>query len=142
MPVYLMTNLSNMFLVQCWRLETSSRSFYSLNEMTVWQDLSIFSIWYYPVLIFFYLNFQKIKTLETWNNCLLSNWNKLLHWTGPRAQPYTSNTFKKSKKNIVHAYISQLARFVGLMVNGLWFKRYIQKHLLSHVLMVIMTSQI
>ena len=33
--VYLIANISNMFLTQYWRLETSSRSFYGFNEMTI-----------------------------------------------------------------------------------------------------------
>ena len=31
--VYLITNISNMFLSRCWRLETSSRPFYDFNEI-------------------------------------------------------------------------------------------------------------
>ena len=77
--VYLIINMSNLCLGQCWRLKTSSRSCYSFNEMTIWRDLTIFSSLYYPFLIFLYLNFQKIETLETLNNWLLSNWSRLLH---------------------------------------------------------------
>ena len=36
--VYLMTNIFNMFLAQCWRRETSSRPFYDFNEMTLYRD--------------------------------------------------------------------------------------------------------
>ena len=59
--VYLITNISNVFLAQCWRLGTSSRLCYNFNEMAIWRDLSIFSSWYYPFLILLYLNFQKLK---------------------------------------------------------------------------------
>ena len=41
--VYRITQISNMFLAHCWRLETSSRPFYDFNEMTLEKDLSIFS---------------------------------------------------------------------------------------------------
>ena len=30
-----MTNISNMFLAECWRLETSSRPFYDFIKMTI-----------------------------------------------------------------------------------------------------------
>ena len=74
--LYLRTNISNMFLAQCWRLETSSRSFYDFNEMTISWDLSIFSSWYVAFLILPFSPFQKEKKpLETWtwHNWLLGN---------------------------------------------------------------------
>ena len=82
-----MINISNMFLAQCWRMETSSRPFYDFNKMTIWRDLSIFSNW----LIFTIFNSplfklsKKIKkekkneTLEVWHNWLLSNLSRLLN---------------------------------------------------------------
>ena len=33
--VYLVTNISDMPLAQCYELETSSRTFYDFNEMTI-----------------------------------------------------------------------------------------------------------
>ena len=36
-----MTNISNMFLAKCWRLETSSRLFYDFIKMIIQQDLAI-----------------------------------------------------------------------------------------------------
>ena len=38
-----LTNISDMFLVQCWGLETSSRLFYNFIKMTIQQDLAIFN---------------------------------------------------------------------------------------------------
>ena len=38
-----MTNISNMFLAECWRLETSSRPFYDFIEMAIQQALAIFN---------------------------------------------------------------------------------------------------
>ena len=38
-----MTNISNMFLAECWRLETSCRPFYDFIKMTIQQDLAIFN---------------------------------------------------------------------------------------------------
>ena len=38
-----MTNIFNMFLAECWRLETSSRLFYDFIKMTIQQDLAIFN---------------------------------------------------------------------------------------------------
>ena len=44
MLVYLTTNISNRYLAQCWRLETSSTPFYDFNEMTMQRDQSMLSI--------------------------------------------------------------------------------------------------
>ena len=33
--VYLVSNISDMSLAQCYELETSSRTFYGFNEMTI-----------------------------------------------------------------------------------------------------------
>ena len=41
--VHLITIISNMFLAQCWRLETSFRPFYDFNETTIKWDLAIFN---------------------------------------------------------------------------------------------------
>ena len=38
-----MTNISDMFLAECWRLETSSMLFYDFIEMTIQQDQAIFN---------------------------------------------------------------------------------------------------
>ena len=62
--MYLITNISNMFLAQSWRLETSSRPFHDFNEMTIYQDLLIFSSWSSSFLILSYSPFPKIKTAE------------------------------------------------------------------------------
>ena len=77
--VYLITNIFNIFLPQCWSLQTSSRPFYDFTEMTLERNLSIFSSSYLPFLILPYLHFHKNETNETLHNWLLSNWNKLLN---------------------------------------------------------------
>ena len=74
-----MTNISNMFLAECWRLETSSRLFYDFIKMTIQQDLAIFNGWHIPFLIVLYSPFQKNETLESWYIWLLSNWGRLLN---------------------------------------------------------------
>ena len=71
--VFCMTNISDMFLVQCWRLETSSRVIYDFTKITIQQDLAIFNNWHLPFLIVFYSSFQKNETLESWHDLLLSN---------------------------------------------------------------------
>ena len=38
-----MSNISNIFLAQCWRLETSSRPFYDFIKMTISRDLAFFN---------------------------------------------------------------------------------------------------
>ena len=77
------TNISNMFLTECWRLETGSRLFYDFIKKTIQQDLTIFNGWYIPFLIIHYSPFQRNKTLESWHILLLSNWGRLLNWKGP-----------------------------------------------------------
>ena len=74
-----MTNISNMFLAEWWRLETSSRPFYDFIKMTIQQDLAIFNGWHIPFLIVLYSPFQKNETLESWHIWLLSNWGRLLN---------------------------------------------------------------
>ena len=50
---------SNMFLTQCWGLETSSTPFYDFMKMTIQQDLVIFNSRHLPFLIVPYPPFQK-----------------------------------------------------------------------------------
>ena len=91
-----MKNISNMFLAECWRLETSSRLFYDFIKMTIQQDLAIFNGWHIPFLIVLYSSFQKNETLESWHNWLLSNWSRLLNWKGPGTYPSPPNCSKDS----------------------------------------------
>ena len=84
--------------VQCWRLETSSRSFYDFIKMTIKRDLVIFNSWLLPFLIVGYSHFQKNETLESWHSWLLSNLSRLLNWKGPGTQPQSSNCSKDSWK--------------------------------------------
>ena len=65
-----MTNISNMFLAECWRLETSSRLFYDFIKMTIQQDLAIFNGWHIPVLSFIHL----FKKMKHWNRGLFGYW--------------------------------------------------------------------
>ena len=65
-----MRNISNLFLAQCWRLETNSRLFYFFIKMTIKQDLTIFNSWHLPFFIVPYLPFQEDATLESWHNLL------------------------------------------------------------------------
>ena len=73
-----MTNISKMFLFECWRLKASSRLFY---DFIIWnlQDLAIFNGWHILFLIVLYSPFQKYETLESWHIWLLSNWGRLLN---------------------------------------------------------------
>ena len=57
--VYCMANISNMFLAEFLRLETSSSLFYDFIKITIQQDLAIFSGWHIPFLIVLYSPFQK-----------------------------------------------------------------------------------
>ena len=64
-PVCCMTNISNMFLTECWRVETSFRPFYDFIKMTIQQDLAIFNGLHIPFLIVLYSPFQKNETLKS-----------------------------------------------------------------------------
>ena len=62
--IYCMTNISNMFLAQCWRLKTSSRPFYDFIKMTIKQGLAIFIVDIYH----FYLSLIHLfKKMKHWN---------------------------------------------------------------------------
>ena len=54
-----MKNISNMFLVQCWRQGTSSRLFCGFIKVTIEQDLAIFNSGHLPFLNVPYSRFQK-----------------------------------------------------------------------------------
>ena len=60
-----MTNFYDMFLAQCWRLETSSRLFYDFIKMTILRDLAIFNSWHLPYLNDPYTPFQENERLES-----------------------------------------------------------------------------
>ena len=74
-----MTNISNMFLAECWRLETSSRLFYNFIKMAILQDLTIFNGWHLPFLIVPYSHFQKKETLEITSKL---HQNSMSKWRG------------------------------------------------------------
>ena len=59
------TNIFNMFLAECWKLETSSRSFYDFIKMTIQKELAIFNGWHIPLLIVLYSPLQISETLES-----------------------------------------------------------------------------
>ena len=62
-----MTNISNMFLTECWRRETSSRPFYDFIKAAIQQDLVIFNGRHIAFLIVLYSPFQKNETHESWH---------------------------------------------------------------------------
>ena len=111
-----MTNISNLFLAECCRLETSSRLFYDFIKITIQQDPTIFNGWHIPFLIVLYSPLQKNETLESWHIWLLSNWGRLLNWKGPGI--WSPKLFKRLLKIIVLAYIYQLAKFGDFMICG------------------------
>ena len=74
-----MTDISNMFLTECCRLETSFRLFYDFIKITIQQDRAIFNGWHIPLLIVLYSPLQKNEIPESWHILLLSNWGGLLN---------------------------------------------------------------
>ena len=119
-----MTNISNMFLPQCWILKTTSRTFYNFIKMTIYQDLGIFNSWHLSFLIVLFPPFHKNEILESWHNWLLSNFSRLLNWSEPGSKPQPSKLFKRFAKtisiNFIKLYLSTgpLANFFNLMNCG------------------------
>ena len=60
-----LTNISNMFLTECWRLKTSSRLFYDFIKIAIQQDLVVFNGCHLLFSIVLYSPFQKNETLES-----------------------------------------------------------------------------
>ena len=73
------TDISNMFLAEWWRLKTSSRLYYDFIKMTIQQDLVIFNGCHILFSIVLYSPFQKNETLGSWHIWLLSNRGRLLN---------------------------------------------------------------
>ena len=66
-----MTNISNMFLTPCWRLETSCRPFYGFIKTTnseIWpfSIVEIYHFWLFLIQIF--------KKMEHWNLNIIGYW--------------------------------------------------------------------
>ena len=79
-----MANIFNMFLAQCWRLETVPYPFMILLKLAISRDLAIVNNWHLSFLnALFKKKKKKNETLESWHNWLLDDWNKLLNWKGP-----------------------------------------------------------
>ena len=58
-----MKNITDIFLAECWILETSSRLFYDFIKMAIQQDLVIFNGCHILFSIVLYSPFQKNETL-------------------------------------------------------------------------------
>ena len=67
-----MTNIPNMILAECRRLETSSKLFYDFNKMTIERDLDVFNGSHLPFLIVPYSPFQ--KKMKQWNLDIIGYW--------------------------------------------------------------------
>ena len=124
------------FWLNFWQI--SSRLFCDFN------DLSFFSNWYSPFLILPYSPFKKKKKerKKCWKLNVISYWVI-------EAGCYLENSLKLGPiiqivQKISEKYCSFWYLSSGRVwwLNKLWFKRYIQRCTLSHVLTLIMTSQI
>ena len=58
-----MANISNMFMSQCCRLETSSTPFYNFIKMKISSYLASFNNWHLPFLIFHYSSLKKKRNV-------------------------------------------------------------------------------
>ena len=136
-----MTNMTIMFLAEYWTLETSSRLIYDFIKMTKQLDLAIFNYWHIPFLIVLNSLFQKKK--EHWNLDIFGYWVigkvKLKLKSTWNLAPVLQNVQRITKNYCPCLYLS-----TGQVwwLHELWFKRYIQKCTLSHILILIVTSLI
>ena len=122
-----LTNISNMFSAQCWRLETSSRPFRDFIKMTIGRDLAIFNSWHLPLLIVPYSPLKKLKhwkkKMKHWNLDMIGYW---VIWAGCLIKKdkrtwnlaQSSKLFKIFLKIVPLAYIHQLTKFGDLLSCG------------------------
>ena len=96
-----------------------------------------FNSWHLQFLIVPYSSFQKCETLESWHKCLLSNWSRLLNWKRTWNLAPILQIIQKIPEN----YCPCLYLTIGQVwwLTELWFKRYIQKCMLSHVVILIIS---
>ena len=108
-------SISNMFLAQHWRLETSSRHLYDFIKITIWHDLAIFNSWHLPFLIVLIHVYKKVKH---WNLNITGYWvigaGCLIEMTWNLALQIVL----KIPEIIAIAYIYQIAKFGDLMSCG------------------------
>ena len=114
-------------------LETGNRF-----EALIQWKLAIFNSWQLPFLNAPYSPFQKSKTLESSHSWLLNNWIRTWKRTWNLAP--VLQIVQKILDNYCHCLYLSAGQVCWN--NELWFKRYIQKCTLSHVLILIMTSPI
>ena len=75
--VYIMTNISTIFLVQFWRLRANSEPFYDSSKIDLQQSMLIFKNGYVPFLIVSVHPLKKVNeklySIRTWllSNCSL-----------------------------------------------------------------------
>ena len=127
-----MTNISNMFLTEYWRLEISSRLFYDFIKKTIQHDLAIFNDWHIPFSIVLYSPFQK-----KWNTGILTYLiieqlgqiarSKRIWNLAPALQILQKNT--ENYRPCLYLSNGQV-----WWLQKSWFKSYIPKCTLSHVL--------
>ena len=134
------TNISNMYSAEWWGLETSSRLFYDFIKVTIQKDLTILNGWHIPFLIVLYSPFQK-----KWNIEILAY--LVIEYLGQVAKlKRTWNLVSVSQivQKITENYCTCWYLSTGQVwwFHDMWFKRYIQKCTLSHVLILIVTSLI
>ena len=136
--VFCTTSISNMFLSQCYRLETSSMPFYNFIEMAISSYLASFNNWHLPLLIFHYSSFQKKRkrTLDIIGYYVI--WSDSQTEKKLELIPSLPNYYKDFWKLL--PILLSISQFWWLNVS--WFKRYIKQGTLSHVLILIMTSQV
>ena len=127
-----MTNISDIFLAQCWRLETRSRPFYDFIKITILRDLVIFNSWHLPFLIVPYSPFQKHETLEFWHKSLVSSWSRLLNWKKTWNLASVLQIVQKIPENYCPCFYLSIGQV--WLFHELWLKRYVQKCDLSRVL--------
>ena len=116
--VYLTANISSMFLVHWWRLETSSRPFYVFNEMTINE------ICQFLVVDIYHFQFSLIhsfKVMKYWkldiNGCWIIGAGCLIERASDLA--LLLQILQKISENYCPFFINQLTKFGELMSCGL-----------------------
>lgn len=123
--LYLMKNMSAMFLIPFWNLETISRPFYDFNKNGLWWDLLIPSGQYLSFLFTKVNPFKKREKLESYHHSLLTKYNNLVK---SKMVKLFKNCWLISS-SLAHSQCFWLYILVDQISwpNELWFKKYTKK---------------
>ena len=121
-----MTNICNMFLIHCWKRETSYRPFYDFIKMTIWQDLAIFNSWH---LTFWNVPYKPFEKNEFQKNMVQKIHSKL------HPVSYT-NTHHDIKDLLNHGMVENTKTWLSWeqSITFLWNKKILNLCLRWHIM--------